>query len=307
MAYGFGMYHPLNRTRTSVFEEKFRALLSEQPGLIEVIEPEKCEEEQVALFHTPEYIRFVKLACSPGSKVTYLDYGDTPAYPNCFEDACSVVGTTLKLLNSIASGKVRRAFSPVGGLHHATRNAAGGFCIFNDIGVAIEYAFRFLGYGSIAYVDIDAHHGDGVYYEFEEDPRVIFFDIHQDGRTLYPGTGFEHERGKGEAIGRKMNIPLPPRSGDSQFFSSFERGLEFLRSFDFDLIIFQCGADGLAGDPLTDLRYSSAAHKFAATSLVKLSEEKCGGRILALGGGGYNPQNVGDAWITVISVLAGLQ
>ncbi|MCS7094863.1 MAG: acetoin utilization protein AcuC [Thaumarchaeota archaeon] len=306
-SYGFGAYHPFNRTRTSVFEEKFSALLAGQSDLIELVEPEGCREEEVTLFHTPEYVSFVKMACSPKSTVRYLDYGDTPAFPNCFESACVVVGTTLKLLKSIASGKVRKAFSPIGGLHHATRAAAGGFCIFNDVGVAIEYALRFLGYRSIAYVDIDAHHGDGVYYEFEEDPRVVFFDIHQDGRTLYPGTGFEHERGKGEAIGRKMNVPLAPRSGDREFIRSFERGVEFLKGFDFDLVIFQCGADGLAGDPLTSLRYSSAAHRFAANSLVELAEEKCHGRILALGGGGYDPQNVGDAWITVVSVLAGIR
>lgn len=306
-SYGFGAYHPFNRVRISVFEAKFNELLSRHGDLIELVEPEECREEELTLFHTPEYVKFVKAACSPGSNVRYLDYGDTPAYPNCFRNACTVVGTTLKLLKSIAQGRVRRAFSPIGGLHHAMRNSAGGFCIFNDVGVAMEYAFRFLGYRSIAYVDIDAHHGDGVYYEFEEDPRVIFFDVHQDGRTLYPGTGFDYERGKGEALGRKMNVPLPPGAGDREFLRSFERGIEFLKGFEFDLIVLQCGADGLAGDPLTDLRYSKEAHRFAARSLAELSEEKCRGRILALGGGGYDPQNVGDAWIEVVSALAGIE
>jgi acetoin utilization protein AcuC len=302
-SYDFGPYHPLNRSRTDVFVKRLMELKARAPEKVELVEPATATEEEITLFHTKEYVEFVKLACS---KIRYLDYGDTPAYPNCFVRASTVVGTTLKLLREIASGRALRAFNPVGGLHHARRNSAGGFCIFNDAAIAIEYALRHLGYRAVAYVDIDAHHGDGVYYDFEEDPRVIFFDIHQDGRTLYPGTGFEYERGKGEALGRKMNVPLPPYSGDEEFLRALEKGLRFLEQFEFDIVFFQAGADGLAGDPLTSLMYSRRAHESAARALLELAERKCGGRILAFGGGGYNPVNVGEAWSAVVEVLAGI-
>jgi len=305
-SYDFGPYHPLNRSRTDVFVKRLMELKARAPEKVELVEPATATEEEITLFHTKEYVEFVKLACSPGSKIRYLDYGDTPAYPNCFVRASTVVGTTLKLLREIASGRALRAFNPVGGLHHARRNSAGGFCIFNDAGIAIEYALRHLGYRAVAYVDIDAHHGDAVYYDFEEDPRVIFFDIHQDGRTLYPGTGFEYERGKGEALGRKMNVPLPPYSGDEEFLRALEKGLRFLEQFEFDIVFFQAGADGLAGDPLTSLMYSRRAHESAARALLELAKRKCGGRILAFGGGGYNPVNVGEAWSAVVEVLAGI-
>ncbi|HEY7506878.1 MAG TPA: acetoin utilization protein AcuC, partial [Nitrososphaera sp.] len=182
--------------------------------------------------------------------------------------------------------------------------AASGFCVFNDIGVAIVAARKKYGLQRIAYVDIDAHHGDGVFYEFEQDPLVFFADIHEDGHHLFPGTGSEDETGKGEAAGTKLNIPVEPGAGDEKFISEFQRVEAFIDNARPELIILQCGADSLAGDPITHLKYSSRAHRHAADILHALAHKHCKGRIIALGGGGYNSKNIGAAWTEVVKSLA---
>ncbi|MGH2638239.1 MAG: hypothetical protein ACRDF4_02985 [Rhabdochlamydiaceae bacterium] len=150
-----------------------------------------------------------------------------------------------------------------------------------------------------------SHHGDGVFYGFESDPRVIIADIHEDGRFLYPGTGSVNETGKGKASGTKFNIALAPGAGDEAFIHAFDRIVEFLKGFEkLEYIFFQCGADGLKNDPLTHLEYSSRAHAYATRSLHALSHEICDGRILAMGGGGYNALNVNDAWMAVAKGLS---
>ena len=155
----------------------------------------------------------------------------------------------------------------------------------------------------IAYVDIDAHHGDGIFYPFEEDSRVIFADIHEDGRYNFPQTGFPHETGKGEAKGCKLNIPLLPLSADEDFFLMWQKVEAFIREQRPQFIILNCGADGLDGDPLAHLHYSFRAHAKAADSLCRIAEEFAEGRVLAVGGGGYELRNVGKAWTAVVNAL----
>jgi len=198
---------------------------------------------------------------------------------------------------------VAHAFNPVGGLHHATRVSSAGFCVFNDVGVSIEYLRSRRGFERILYVDIDVHHGDGVYYSYVTDPGVYIFDVHEDGRFLYPGTGAADEKGEGPAVGTKINLPLPPGSGDDEIISLLPRLNEFARSARPDFIIFQCGADGLSGDPIAGLSYSPETHRRIASSLHKLSHELCEGRIVALGGGGYEPDNCASAWSKVVESL----
>ncbi len=299
--YSFPEPHPLNRVRL----ERFYELLTRDESLvkrIEFVKPVKAEISEIKLFHSEHYVEFVEEKCRKG--YGYLDYGDTPAFPGCFEAASYVVGTTLLLLKRVLKGESAASFNPMGGLHHARRDRAGGFCIFNDAGVALEYLLKVEGLDNVAYVDIDAHHGDGVCYDFYSDERVIFADIHQDGRTLYPGTGFRNETGEGKAKGRKLNIPLLPFSGDMEFIKAFDEVVVFLEKFDFDFLLFQCGADGLDGDPLTNLQYTPEAHRYAVKSLKRIADKKCGGRILAMGGGGYNPDGVARAWKTVVEGLA---
>jgi acetoin utilization protein AcuC len=199
-------------------------------------------------------------------------------------------------------GECRRAFVPIAGLHHAARDRAAGFCVFNDCGVAIEQLKR-AGLKRVAYVDIDAHHGDGVFYGFEEDAAVIFADLHEDGRYLYPGTGFAGETGRGLAAGTKLNVPLPPGADDAVFAQRWPAVLAHLEKFAPEFVLLQCGADSIAGDPITHLRFSPAVHGRAARELGELADRLGHGRLLALGGGGYNRTNLAQAWTAVVENL----
>src|SRR5690606_28933372 len=156
--------------------------------------PRRATREEIEYVHTPEYVDRVVELSERGTG--YLDHGDTPAFPGVFEAAANVVGGTLRALADVVENPGRPAFIPIGGLHHAARGGAAGFCVFNDCGVAIEAARRVHGIRRVAYVDIDAHHGDGVFYGFEDDPDALFADLHEDGRFLYPGTGSREETGK---------------------------------------------------------------------------------------------------------------
>jgi acetoin utilization protein AcuC len=164
---------------------------------------------------------------------------------------------------------------------------------------------RNTGLERIAYVDIDAHHGDGVFYAFEDDPGVIFADTHEDGRYLYPGTGAVEETGRGAAAGTKLNLPLPPGADNAAFAQVWPQVIAHLERFDPQFIILQCGADSLEGDPITHLRFSPQTHGRAARELAELADRLGHGRVLALGGGGYNRGNLAQAWTAVVENLLG--
>jgi acetoin utilization protein AcuC len=298
LLYSFPPPHPFTNERT----KKFWDDLAKMNLPITRLQPQKADKELIGLFHTQEHIGYVELA----SKLGYgsLDQGDTPAYKGVFEAAQYSVGSTVSAVDMVMAGDIDHAFNPVGGLHHANRDSSAGFCVFNDIGVAIEVLRKHHNLHRILYVDIDVHHGDGVFYSYESDPELFIFDIHEDGRFLYPGTGFSGETGHGSAKGTKVNIPLAPGSGDNEIASRFPRLEEFARMAKPEFIIFQCGADGLRGDPIAGLNYSPNAHKQVGTLLHRLSHDLCSGRLVALGGGGYVPQNCADAWIAVVEALA---
>ncbi|HSS63063.1 MAG TPA: acetoin utilization protein AcuC [Gammaproteobacteria bacterium] len=298
-SYAFGHGHPFGPDRLDAFwsEAKARNL----PDSVLIFEPETADRSDIERFHTAEYVDWVIQRSKAGDG--FLDYGDTPAYPGIYEAASTIVGTTLAACRAVMSGDCRRAFIPIAGLHHARRDAAAGFCAFNDCGVTIETLKQSYGLTRVGYVDIDAHHGDGVYYGFEDDDAVVFADLHEDGRFLYPGTGAEHERGIGAAKGTKLNIPMPPDAGDRQFFEVWEQVEAFIANGRPQFILFQCGADSVSGDPITHLRYSTAAHAHAATRLCALADDCCQGRLLAMGGGGYNRRNLALAWCAVLEAM----
>lgn len=297
--YGFPDGHPFGPDR----HDAFIAELDQSAKTADMVRrpPRLASPEEVQYFHTPEYVEFVRSYSEQGHG--YLDGGDTPAYAGVFEASSYVVGGTLEALAEIMEGSIRRAFIPIGGLHHAARGRAAGFCVFNDCGVAIEAAMNLYGIERLAYVDIDAHHGDGVFYGFEEDPRVMFADLHEDGRYLYPGTGSRSETGRGEAKGTKLNIPMPPESGDDAFLAAWAEVETYLAANPPQLLLLNCGADSLAGDPITHLAYSENAHGHAATRLRELAEEYCDGRVLGMGGGGYNRTNLARAWTRSVEGL----
>ncbi len=295
-SYGFGDPHPFGYDRHDAFQEEL-----ENAGLdggVEYAAPRCASVDDLLLFHTADYIDMVSRKSAEGRG--YLDEGDTPAVPGIFEAASHVVGTTLASVDAVMSSSACRAFVPIAGLHHAGRDHAAGFCVFNDCGVAVEYLRSRYGVQRIAYVDIDAHHGDGMFYSFEDDPDLIIADLHEDGRYLYPGTGAAEETGTGKAKGTKLNIPMAPGAGDAEFRKAWARVEVFLDAAAPEFILFQCGADSLEGDPITHLCYTEEAHAHAATALCRIADKHCQGRLVGTGGGGYNRRNLARAWTRVV-------
>lgn len=297
--YGFGDDHPFGEDRMNAFwDEMCHRELDFQ---VRIFDPSMAAEEELGRFHTADYVARVKACSAAGEGL--LDYGDTPAYHGVYEDARCVVGTVLDAVRRVMRGELYRAFVPIAGLHHSMPDTAAGFCVFNDVGIAVKLLEEEYGLRQIAYVDIDAHHGDGLYYPFEDDPRLIFADIHEDGQYNFPRTGFSHEVGKGAARGRKLNLNLLPLSGDGEFFREWEKVETFLEGFRPEFVFLNCGADGLSGDPLAHLHYTPRAYNRAATALCRIAEKCAGGRIVAVGGGGYELHNVGRAWSTVVNAF----
>jgi len=297
--YGFPDGHPFGPDRHGAFMREF-----EQRGLrsrVQLLEPVQASHEDLLRFHTPEYLCFVQQRSEQGSGA--LDRGDTPAYRGVYEAAACVVGSSLEAMQWIMDGAQRGAFVPIAGLHHAARDRAAGFCVFNDCGVVIEELRRRHDLRRVAYVDIDAHHGDGVFYAYEDDPDLIIADLHESGDSLYPGTGAAEETGRGAAAGTKLNIPLPAGAGDAAFMASWPRMLAHLERFEPGFILLQCGADSVAGDPLTHLNLSPDCHALAARELMQLARRLGHGRVLALGGGGYDRGNLAAAWCGVVQGL----
>jgi len=298
-SYGFPDGHPWGTDRQDAFwKEATRQKLDKAVALQGSRVATAAEIER---FHGDQHVQRVHQLSDRG--YGSIDAGDTPAFPGVFEASAHVVGAALDGLQQVMAGEVLRTFQPIGGLHHAARNNAAGFCVFNDCGVVIDTLRSQYGIQRVAYVDIDVHHGDGLYYPYESDPDLIYADIHEDGRFLYPGTGAETERGKGPGTGLKLNIPMQPASGDPQFMAAWERVEVHLRQHKPEFIVFQAGADSIAGDPLAHLQYTPAAHAHAAQRLCVLANEMCQGRIMGFGGGGYNRNNLALGWCGVLNAF----
>jgi acetoin utilization protein AcuC len=298
-SYGFGDDHPFGPMRHHVFKQAFY-----EKGLdkrTDILSPFIADQNTIELFHTHEYVEKVKEQSKFGTG--YLDQGDTPAFIGMFEAASYVAGTVCNAIDQLMSGEYKRAFIPIAGLHHARRHVAAGFCVFNDCGIAIEYLRHKHKVKRVAYIDIDAHHGDGVFYSFESDPDFIFADLHEDGKYLYPGTGAITETGTNEAKNTKLNIPMPPGANDDLFKQVWPKVEDYLRQYPPDFILFQCGADSIEGDPITHMAYSESSHAYATQQLCKLADEYCDGKMLAMGGGGYNHDNIAKTWTAVVSAM----
>ncbi|MCI4324566.1 MAG: acetoin utilization protein AcuC [Thermoplasmata archaeon] len=291
LEYEFGPTHPFQvryradaaQTILAEFGPQSRVPAIEASGPIDA-----APSEVLGRFHTPKYVAFVgEMAQRPPGSL--LDRGDTPAFPGCDIAAARVVGAALTGLQAIVEGRTVRAFSPAGGLHHAHPSRASGFCIFNDLAVAIASGVRPGGpFRRVAYIDLDVHHGDGVMYGFYDDGRVLDIDLHQDGRTLFPGTGAAEETGRADGAGLKVNLPVPPGAGDGTLLPLLRRvAVPLVREFRPDWIVLQHGVDGHAGDGLGQLEYSDAGFAAALDTVVGLADEVCGGRLLVTGGGGY--------------------
>jgi acetoin utilization protein AcuC len=290
--YGFGGDHPFDPLRVRLALE-----LCEASGLLEdypFVSSEPATDEDLTTVHTLTYVRMVqKAGQGVGDLSELLPYGldtpDNPIFPYMHEACARVVGGVLAACRIVMAGEADHAMCISGGLHHAQRSAASGFCVYNDAGVAISRLQEEHPGIRIAYVDTDAHHGDGVQWMFYSDPDVLTVSMHEAGRYLFPGSGGVEESGRNGGVGYSVNVPLEPYTDDESWISSFEAVVpEVLRAFGPDLILSQNGCDGHALDPLTHLSATTRLYEHVPKRVHDLAHELCGGRWVATGGGGYD-------------------
>ncbi len=303
LKYDFGPFHPLKPERLLLAFRLIEALgLLDNEGSC-LCKPRMASLDELLLFHTSEYVKGIQQASLEG--IGRLDQGDTPAFKGCYEVSCLVAGATLKALDLVMTEAFEHAFNASGGLHHARRDRASGFCIFNDAAIGIAYLMKRYDLKRIMYVDMDAHHGDGVMYGFYNDPRLLDIDFHEDGQLLFPGTGEVSEIGEGSARGLKINIPLSPLSSDTSFIYAFDRLVPRLaKKFKPEFIVLQCGADAHRGDEIAHLGLTTKAYEHTASVIHEIAHKTCGGRLVVLGGGGYNLSNTCRCWSVVYEKLA---
>ena len=302
--YNLGPLHPLRPVRVKLTHDliQSKGLLSEDE--IKITVPRVASEEEILLFHEKEYVRLVQKYSERGSGL--LDAGDTPAFKGCFEATSLVVGASLEACDNIMQGKFAHAFNPSGGLHHAHPERASGFCIFNDPAISVNYLKTKYKISRLVYIDIDAHHGDGVMYGYYSDPSLLDIDFHENGKYIFPGTGFPDEIGENEAKGLKLNIPLLPGTGDEAYLMAFHKLVpDIVRRFQPEMILVQCGADGHADDRLAHLRLTTNVYREVVSEMHSLAHELCEGRLLLFGGGGYTLANVPRVWTTAFAALSG--
>ena len=269
---------------------------------LRVERPEPAPVEELLRVHTPEYVAFVQQRDAAGTG--FLDYGDTPAYPGVFERARLSVGGTLLGAQLILSGAADHVFNPSGGLHHAQRDRAGGFCVFNDIVIAVR-RLQAEGLARIAVVDVDGHHGDGTQALLYDEP-ILTISLHQYDGRFYPRTGRADEIGAGAGQGYNLNVPLPRRTGHAAYLSAFDRAvLPALRAYRPEFLLVQFGVDGHALDPLVGLQLTTHTYQALIERLHAVAHELCDGRLLLLGGGGYHPETVARCWSIMLGALAG--
>ncbi|MBX6763595.1 MAG: acetoin utilization protein AcuC [Rubrobacteraceae bacterium] len=306
--YGFGEDHPFNPLRIRLALE-----LSEAAGLFEgygFVKGAPATEEDLLQVHSLTYVRLVQKADEVSDLSELVHYGlntpDNPVFPRMHEASARVVGAVLTAARMVADGSCEHAMCIAGGLHHALRSRASGFCVYNDAAVAIARLKQEHPHLRVAYLDTDAHHGDGVQWAFYDDPEVLTISMHETGRFLFPGTGGVEERGRGEGYGYAVNVPLEPFTDDESWISCFEAVVpEALRAFEPDIIISQNGCDGHALDPLTHLSASMALYEHIPRRVHELAHELCGGRWVALGGGGYDHWRVVPrAWTALWAALS---
>ncbi len=286
--YDFGPGHPLTPRRFGPGIDLLRSVGAE-PGLA----PEPAADADLLLCHAREYIEVVRrFSADPfGFPEAGIGLGDNPPFAGMHDAGAAVAGGSLRAMEAILRGDVEHALHPGGGLHHAMRDRASGFCIYDDPALAIARARR--DGLRVMYIDLDVHHGDGVQSLFWDDPGVLTFSIHESGRYLFPGTGDAGELGVGSAAGTAVNVPLEPGVGEWPWLMNLESLLPGLAAaFGPDLIVSQHGADSHAWDPLAHLNITTTAHGRAARLVDAIAHRYAGGRWLATGGGGYDAYRV---------------
>lgn len=299
--YAFGEHHPFSPVRVEMMLELLRAL----GHRVQMVEPEPASRGDILSVHEDYYVRRVE-ALSEGQMVLDCeDYGlgtpDNPAFLGMDDAARWLVGGTLYGARLICESGERRVLQLGGGLHHARRNFASGFCIYNDLAIAINYLAR---QGLwVAYLDIDVHHGDGVQQILYEDKRVMTISLHESGKFLFPGTGEVHELGAGLGRGLKLNLPLEPFTDGESYLEVFEQVVPAaLRQFRPGVLVVQAGADAHFDDPLADLMLTTHAYETIFRRILGLADTFTAGRVLFTLGGGYSLRATPRVW-TILYLL----
>jgi len=299
--YDYGSGHPLKPFRLRLTYELIKAY-----GLFSVadtilLEARPAMENDLLLYHTRDYIEVLKAANGgleiPGEECYGLGFGDNPVFEGVFEWSKLVTGASLQAAELVDSGEVSIAFNISGGLHHALESRASGFCYINDPVIVISSLLK--KGRRIAYIDIDAHHGDGVQHAFYRTDKVLTISLHESGEYLFPGTGFESEAGEGEGRGYSVNIPMPPSSDDELFVYAFNEVVPpLIEKFRPDIVVGQLGVDSFQTDPLAHLNYTTNGFCEAVRKMKEFSP-----KWIALGGGGYEITNVAKAWTLVWAMM----
>jgi acetoin utilization protein AcuC len=303
-SYDYGDSHPLRIERLRLTHD-----LCEAYGLFDLpntgrIETQPATEPEILRFHEPDYTEALKQASAGRLHGNYhfgLGPGDNPVFPGLWEWSLLHTGASLQCARLVSEGKARIAFNIAGGLHHAHPSQASGFCYVNDPVLAICH---FLDRGDrVLYLDVDAHHGDGVQWAFYEEPRVLTVSFHQDGNTLFPGTGGLDETGRGTGIGYAVNVPMFPGTDDHVFWKGFSQVVpRVMEAFRPDVVVTQLGVDAFLTDPLASLKLTTNGFSRVIEYLTRE-----GGAWVALGGGGYNPANVARSWTLAWAIMNGVE
>lgn len=299
--FDYGSQHPLRIERLSKTADLCRrAGLLDLPG-VRLVETRPATEVELAAFHTAEYLDVLRAAdggeLPDGAWAYGLGSGDNPAFPGVYTWSRLYAGASLQAMELVEAGRAACAFNMAGGLHHAAPARASGFCYVNDAGICIAHLLR--RGRRVAYVDIDAHHGDGVQYAFDETDRVLTISLHEMGQSLFPGTGDAGEIGRGAGAGYAVNVPLWPGTDDEVFLWAFDQVVPpLLGAFAPDVVVTQLGIDSHRDDPLTHLQVSTAGFAAAVRRLRALCP-----RWIALGGGGYNVAVVARGWTWAWAIM----
>ncbi|MGW0175228.1 acetoin utilization protein AcuC [Rhodococcus sp. NPDC003322] len=310
--YRWSADHPMNPTRLDLTMSLARGL-----GLIEgaeIVAPDPASDADLLRVHTPGYVAAVKAAGegpaqgladarAEGEAAPHgLGSEDNPIFPHMHEASAILAGGTLAAAREVAAGRTRRAVSIGGGMHHAMADWASGFCVYNDAAIAISWLLD-NGFDRIAYIDVDAHHGDGVQHAFLGDPRVLTVSIHQHPATLWPNTGWSSEVGSGAGEGTSVNVPVLPGTVDSVWLRAFHAIVPAaVAAFKPQIVISQCGVDSHREDPLADLSLTVDGQRAAFRAMRDLADRYADGRWIAVGGGGYGlVRVVPRAWTHLIA------
>lgn len=306
-SYNFGQAHPMAPVRVELTMQLAREL--GVIDLLDVVGADPCTVDALCAVHTDEYVQRVQELSADDTQTdpsVGLGTPDNPVFAGMHEASALIAGASVEAARRVWTGETKRAANIAGGLHHAMPGTASGFCIYNDVALAIQWLLDH-GAERVAYVDVDAHHGDGVQAIFYDDPRVLTVSIHEGPQTLFPGTGFATETGGPGAEGTSVNVALPPGTSDAGWLRSFHAVVPaVVRAFGPDVLVTQHGCDSHMDDPLTNLMLSIDGQRASYLALEELAEELTEGRWVVTGGGGYAVTTVVPRiWTHLLAIVAG--